>query len=579
MAGTPESQSSLPQKSNETEEIPPVQESEETLLFSKSSESKAINDLPGTEADQSNNSEEKSQVLSGDFGRYKIEKLLGKGAMGSVYLAKDTQLDRAIALKVPTFAENSPANFIERFLREARSAATLNHPNICPVFDVGEQNGRQFITMGYIEGRPLSDYISTGKIQTERQVANVIRKLALALQEAHEQGIIHRDLKPGNIMIDKRNEPIVMDFGLARQYENEAETKLTQEGTVVGTPAYMAPEQLTDSRELGPATDIYGLGVVLYELLAKQRPFTGSMVTVIGQILHSDPKPIEELRPDISDHMAVICRKALQKSPQDRFASMKEFARELSTLIKGDPEAVTALLASTSKDAEASATQVLEDEFDWNDEDLTDYLPAPPVRTSTKTQKSRKPKSIQPLAWEIGAGILGVALFAVLVPQFSGNEPEQTSNTQTDPTTNSEEISTAKLSPTEDASASLPQQDSQTDDQQRGLQRFPKFPKPGQKIVPRIDFQRFDQNNDETLDPTEFPLHIINRADLNRDNELDFSEFSQAIRDQGTDLFIPPKPGDRIDPNRENFRPGNNGKRPFPERRPNKRPLGKRPGF
>ncbi len=274
-----------------------------------------------------------------EFGRYAIKKQLGKGAMGAVFLARDTQLNRDVALKVPTFTDKSPANMIERFYREARSAATLTHPNICPVYDVGEHDGTHFISMGYIEGRPLSAYIESGRKQPERQAAAVVKKLALALQEAHDKGIIHRDLKPANIMIDQRSEPVVMDFGLARLTNDKEEARLTREGTVMGSPAYMSPEQV-EGKNLGPHCDVYSLGVVFYELLTGQTPYQGTVVSVIGQILAANPKAPIELRPDISPECSAVCLKAMASKTTDRFQSMAEYAQALDAFIKGDSEAI-----------------------------------------------------------------------------------------------------------------------------------------------------------------------------------------------------------------------------------------------
>ena len=274
-----------------------------------------------------------------DFGRYTIKKELGKGAMGAVFLARDTQLNRDVALKVPTFTDRSPANMIERFYREARSAATLTHPNICPVYDVGEHDGTHFISMGFIKGRPLSAYIESGKKQPERQAAAVVKKLALALQEAHDKGIIHRDLKPANIMIDQRSEPVVMDFGLARLTNDKEESRLTREGAVMGSPAYMSPEQV-EGKNLGPHCDVYSLGVVFYELLTGQTPYQGTVVSVIGQILAANPKTPIDLRPDISPECSAVCLKAMASDKAERFQSMAEYAKALDAFIKGDSEAI-----------------------------------------------------------------------------------------------------------------------------------------------------------------------------------------------------------------------------------------------
>src|SRR5262249_45009442 len=147
--------------------------------------------------------------LSGQtFGRYRIERILGQGAMGVVYLAHDTQLERPVALKVPKFTEQESRELIERFYREARSAAAIQHQNICPLYDIGEIDGTRFITMAYIDGRPLTEFISPSKPQSSRWIAGVVRKLAIALSLAHERGVIHRDLKPANILIDGNNEPV-----------------------------------------------------------------------------------------------------------------------------------------------------------------------------------------------------------------------------------------------------------------------------------------------------------------------------------------------------------------------------------
>jgi formylglycine-generating enzyme required for sulfatase activity/serine/threonine protein kinase len=276
-----------------------------------------------------------SGELTGQFGRYRIVRVLGKGAMGAVYLAEDTQLERSVAIKTPHFTESLTEESLERFYREARVAATLRQPNICPVHDVGQIDGKHYISMAYIEGRPLSAFIQHDKPQTERQILIVVRKLALALQEAHDHGIVHRDLKPANIMVDKKGEPIIMDFGLARQTRREGDIRLTQTGNILGTPAYMSPEQVEGEPDnIGPATDQYSLGVILYELLTAQLPFRGSVAAVMGQILTKEPLPPSQSRSALDPRIEAVCLKMMAKNPSERFASAKAVADELATILK-----------------------------------------------------------------------------------------------------------------------------------------------------------------------------------------------------------------------------------------------------
>ncbi len=272
--------------------------------------------------------------LPEQFGRYRILKQLGKGGMGSVYLAHDTELDRKVALKVPHFTEAEGKNVRDRFYREARSAATLHHANICPVYDVGEMDGTLYLTMAYIEGESLSRFVDPNKPLTQRQVATLVRKLALALQEAHSRGVIHRDLKPSNVMISKRGEPVVMDFGLARR-TTKGEVRLTQTGAIIGTPAYMSPEQVNgDLEAMGPQSDVYSLGVILYELLAGRLPFEGPMASVLAQIIAKEPVPPSMIRPGVDPALEAVCLKAMAKSIPDRMRSMADFAAALGEFLK-----------------------------------------------------------------------------------------------------------------------------------------------------------------------------------------------------------------------------------------------------
>jgi class 3 adenylate cyclase/predicted Ser/Thr protein kinase len=269
------------------------------------------------------------------IGRYRIERLLGKGGMGSVYLAHDTLIDRPVALKVPHLGLAENPALLERFYREARSAGRLQHPNICPVYDVNETNGVHHLCMAYIEGQPLSALTRDFARHPPRDSAALVRTIALALEEAHRQGVVHRDLKPANVMINRRGEPVVMDFGLAREVRT-GPTEQSHEGTILGTPTYMPPEQARgDVGAMGPCSDIYSLGVVLYELLTGEVPFKGAALEVMAMHLRDDPPPPSKLRSDIDAHLEAICLKAMAKEPCRRFLSMAEFAQALADYLEG----------------------------------------------------------------------------------------------------------------------------------------------------------------------------------------------------------------------------------------------------
>src|SRR5260370_11944312 len=200
------------------------------------------------------------------FGRYRIVRELGRGAMGAVFLAHDAQLDRTVALKVPLFTAADGPEMRQRFHTEARAAATIEHPHVCPVYDVCEINGTPYLTMAYPQGQPLAQLVERAAPLPERQAVVLVRQLTGPLQPAHERGIIHRDLKPSNIMINQRGEPVILDFGLARRLRQD-DARLTHNGQPLGTPAYMSPEQVAAAIQvMGPGCDIYALGGILYQL-------------------------------------------------------------------------------------------------------------------------------------------------------------------------------------------------------------------------------------------------------------------------------------------------------------------------
>jgi serine/threonine protein kinase len=296
------------------------------------------------------------------FGRYQLRKLLGSGGMGTVYLARDMQLERVVALKIPHFTVNDSPEACERFYQEARAAATLAHPNLCPVYDVGELGNVPYLTMAYIEGKPLSAYIRPGVPLPQRQVAAIVRQLALAMAEAHKHHIIHRDLKPANIMINQRKQPVIMDFGLARRAATRRGARLTHHGTVLGTPAYMPPEQLQgDVEAMGPACDIYSLGVIFYELLTGRRPFDGPLTVLATRIVQEEPTAPSQFRPDLDPSLEAACLKALAKRPEDRHPSMTAFATALGVYLNAGRDTASSAGQASGTLVDDSAARLFAD--------------------------------------------------------------------------------------------------------------------------------------------------------------------------------------------------------------------------
>jgi TolB-like protein/Tfp pilus assembly protein PilF len=270
------------------------------------------------------------------FGDYELQEEIGRGGQGIVYRARQKSLNRMVALKIIALGHWATARHLKRFRLEAEAAASLNHPSIVPIHEVGERDGCCYFSMNLIEGGQLDEVVRREAISIHR-AAELIAKLARTVHYAHEHGILHRDIKPGNILLDKEGEPHLTDFGLARLVETESTVTRTTE--VLGTPSYMAPEQASGNNvALTSATDIYGLGAVLYHLLTGCPPFAGGTTyETVRLVLETEPRQPRLLNPKVNRDLSTICLKCLQKDPQRRYASALALAEDLERWLKHEP--------------------------------------------------------------------------------------------------------------------------------------------------------------------------------------------------------------------------------------------------
>jgi eukaryotic-like serine/threonine-protein kinase len=310
-------------------------------------------------------------------GRYELHRRLGRGGMAEVYLARDQMLDRPVAVKVLFPALATDAGFVERFRREAQSAANLQHPNIVSVFDWGEANGTYFIVMEYVEGRSLAEVLhDEGRLHPDR-AAEVMSDMAAALGFAHRNGVVHRDVKPGNVLIDTDGQVKVADFGIARALSDTSDQNLTKTGSVMGTATYFSPEQARGT-SVDPRSDIYSLGCVLYELTTGHPPFTGdSTVAIAYKHVQEMPVPPRQIDPALPETLEAITLKCLAKNPANRYPSALDLRADLRRYLDGarimaEPvlaQGTTGLMAPTAYgDQTAVAGQA-----PWGDDTYGDY--------------------------------------------------------------------------------------------------------------------------------------------------------------------------------------------------------------
>ena len=270
------------------------------------------------------------------FGDFHLLEELGRGGMGIVYRAWQFSLNRSVAVKMILRGPMASSVDRQRFRAEAEAAARLDHPGIVPVYEVGEIDGRPFFNMKYIKGRTLAQVLADGPLPA-RDAARLMAAVCRAIHYAHEQGVLHRDLKPSNILIDEAGQPHVTDFGLAKQVSESV--SLTKTGAVLGTPAYMAPEQAAGARGVeGPATDVYSLGAILYHMLVGRPPFqAGTPLDTVLLLLEQDPVPPRTLNPTVSRDLEMIAMRCLQKPTDLRYDSAAALADDLEAFLHDEP--------------------------------------------------------------------------------------------------------------------------------------------------------------------------------------------------------------------------------------------------
>jgi TolB-like protein/Tfp pilus assembly protein PilF/predicted Ser/Thr protein kinase len=298
----------------------------------------SLDELPRDNAKPASGIKEavRAATMLGELGDYELLEEIGRGAQGVVFRARQKSLNRTVALKVISLGQWASKAHLKRFRREAEAAASLDHPSIVPIYEVGERDGSCYFSMKFVEGGQLDEVVRRTPMSI-RRATELIAKVARTVHYAHEHGILHRDIKPGNILLDTKSEPHLTDFGLARLVEYES--SVTQTLDVLGTPSYMAPEQAVgNNAAVSSATDVYGLGAVLYQLLTGQPPFAGGTTYETIKLLEdTEPRPPRVLNPRIDRDLSTICLKCLEKDPKRRYASAVALAEDLERWLKHEP--------------------------------------------------------------------------------------------------------------------------------------------------------------------------------------------------------------------------------------------------
>lgn len=355
-------------------------------------------------------------LIGKQLGRYKINRILGRGGMAAVFEAEDTILRRLVALKVLYAQYVADANLVERFRREAILAARLEHAHIVPIYDVGESDGVVYIAMKLLTGQSLQDSLLIDSTLSPERVGEIVRQVASALDYAHGRGVVHRDIKPGNVMLDADNQVVLTDFGIAKSLDAPG---LTTTGVMVGTPDYMAPEQI-DSK-IGPVdarADIYSLAVMTYRMLTGARPFDGSTTDILLAHLSRVPEAASLRNPHVPPSIDAVLSAALAKNPADRTKSAGLFARALNEAI-GSPTGIAATPPPGAKQAVVIPSVAAEQ-----------IVAKAQGVTQTSASTRRKRPSTWPILLLIGLIITGVLMFVTDTVLDNRQEAKQTLATE-----------------------------------------------------------------------------------------------------------------------------------------------------
>jgi eukaryotic-like serine/threonine-protein kinase len=315
-------------------------------------------------------------------GRYKIIRKLGSGGMANVYLAEDQELGRRVAIKILNERHANDDQFVERFRREAKNAAGLSHPNIVAIYDRGEAEGTYYIAMEYLDGRSLKELIIARGPAPVHVAIDYARKILDALRFAHRNGIVHRDIKPHNVIVDAEGRVKVTDFGIARA----GASQMTEVGSIIGTAQYLSPEQAKGA-PVDQTSDLYSVGIVLYELLTGKVPFTGdSPVEIAMKHISAIPEPPSSLRPDVPEDLDLIVLRALGKTPEERYPSAEEMDKDLGRVAQG---------LGVSRETEETATQVLS-RSQLTPATMVAAPPRPPAEVLYEYEQPRRGRPVWP---------------------------------------------------------------------------------------------------------------------------------------------------------------------------------------